>query len=118
MSSTESEWRAILAKAGCAEQKAHWDYPPNEVARCGTGRVPGRKPASVIAALEDGASLVIFVGPRRKRVEVALYAGDVLVFEGDVEHAGAAYHMANTRIHVYLDVEHVFRKPGNTWSRE
>ena len=113
----ESEWRAIHSKAGCKEQRAHWDYPPDVVQRCGSGGLPARKPASVIVALQDGAALIVFVGPRRQRVPVVLYAGDVLVFEGDVEHAGAHYYMPNTRLHVYLDVDHVHRPPGETWSR-
>ena len=32
-----------------------------------------------------------------------LNAGDVLCFDGDLEHAGAAYDKLNTRVHVYLD---------------
>ena len=51
-------------------------------------------------------------------VEVLLHAGEVLLFDADVIHAGAAYtERANTRLHVYLDVEGYVRKHNYTWFR-
>ena len=41
---------------------------------------------------------------------ICLEPGDVLVFDGDVVHAGAAYRAPNTRVHVYLDVPSVKRE--------
>ena len=34
---------------------------------------------------------------------LSLLPGDIIVFEGDVIHAGAAYSQANLRVHAYLD---------------
>eukprot|EP00966_Prymnesium_polylepis_P245049 5667969-Prymnesium_polylepis.1 len=46
-----------------------------------------------------------------------LQPGDILLFEGDVLHAGAKYESAcNTRVHVYLDVPDLRRKPNTNWS--
>ena len=39
----------------------------------------------------------------------------LLVFDGDVAHAGAAYSELNTRVHVYLDVCGVKRERDYTW---
>ena len=51
-------------------------------------------------------------------VEVSLHAGEVLLFDADVIHAGAAYtERANTRLHVYLDVAGFVREPNYTWFR-
>ena len=66
-------------------------------------------------ALQDGARLLVWDAERRATVCVVLYAGDVLVFNGDVGHAGADYHVGNTRLHVYLDVPDVERDPDNVW---
>ena len=47
---------------------------------------------------------------------IELGPGDVLFFEGDLVHAGAAYPRAcNTRIHVYLDVPEITRRRDATW---
>ena len=41
----------------------------------------------------------------------------MLVFEGDVLHAGAAYLGAsNTREHLYFDVEAISRDPNGSWA--
>ena len=98
------------------EQDPHWDWNPNVIA----GLLPhARKPRSGLLALDDHTKLIIFenaddwVG-----VEVMLRAGEVLLFDADVLHAGAAYtESANTRLHVYLDVEGVTRVPNSTWKR-
>ena len=44
-----------------------------------------------------------------KLVAVPLGPGDVLVFDGNVAHAGAWYAAPNTRVHLYLDVVGVAR---------
>ena len=76
-----------------------------------------RKPASVILALQDGARLWVRDREQKRTREVVLRAGDVLVFEGDVAHAGASYCARNMRVHVYLDVAGVVRDRDFTWFR-
>ena len=107
------EMNALHSRTRCKEQKRHWDYNPDEI----EGR-RGRKPASVILALERGARIIFFsdeLNARSERVPVLLEPGDVLVFDGDVSHAGAAYCDPNTRVHVYLDIEGVERVKDYTW---
>ena len=82
-----------------------------------TRRNPRRKPASACLALEDGARLRVFDRALGREEIVMLWAGDVLVFDGDVEHAGAWYCEPNTRVHVYLDVADLRRTRDYTWSR-
>jgi hypothetical protein len=111
------EWRAINSKPGCKEQGMHFDYNPDLVEGRETPLCPKRKPASVCLALEDGARMMVFDRELGKKVTVVLSAGDVLVFDGDVEHAGARYCTSNTRVHVYLDVADVKRVGDYTWTR-
>ena len=96
----------LHSRQRCHEQKRHWDYNPDLL----EGR-QGRKPASVILALEPGARVIFFEDEYMAtgKVPVQLNPGDLLVFDGDVSHAGASYAMPNTRIHVYLDVKGIKR---------
>lgn len=94
---------AIHSHAGCQRQPMHTDYDPHCVGRCAS------KPLGVLVALQDGARVSLPDG------DVALDAGDVFVFDGDVVHAGAAYDEANTRIHMYLDLPGVQRPHNMTY---
>ena len=43
-----------------------------------------------------------------------LQPGDMLIFRGDLVHAGAAFDEFNVRIHAYLDVKGVLRHDNDT----
>jgi ectoine hydroxylase-related dioxygenase (phytanoyl-CoA dioxygenase family) len=66
-------------------------------------------------ALQSGTRLIVYDEDSRRDVSVPLGPGDVLVFDGDVAHAGAWYASVNTRVHMYLDVEGVERAKDFTW---
>jgi hypothetical protein len=108
-----AEWRALHSQPGCKRQKRHWDYNPNEVRNL--RQLGLRVPCSVIAAMQDGAQLLVWDHERGVEVPVVMFAGDVLVFDGDVVHAGAQYSVGSTRVHVYLDVPELERDPNFTW---
>ena len=87
----------------CKQQPWHYDYDPEQV------RAATTKPLGVLVALQDGTRF-----ETRRRTHT-LSRGDVLVFRGDVVHAGAAYETENTRMHTYLDVHGVKRPTNRTW---
>ena len=89
---------------GCERQDMHTDYDPDDVGRCAA------KPLGVLLALQDGTSLCLPDGQTAD-----LGAGDVLVFDGDQPHAGAAYASENTRVHLYLDSPGVHRLDNTTY---
>ena len=68
-------------------------------------RRPRRKPCSAILALQPGSRLYVYDTLLKHDVTVLIPPGAILVFDGDVAHAGASYATPNTRVHVYLDVE-------------
>lgn len=75
-----------------------------------------QKPQGVFWALEDGCKIML-AGPEGEAVEVCLERGDVLLFDGDLVHAGAAYPASdNVRMHVYLYARGVNKPAGNTWN--
>jgi hypothetical protein len=124
----------LTSKPGCSEQLPHCDYEPTyEFAKASDAEIP----LGCLIAIEDNTKLVIWPysiklscmplhlsdewikvnGPIAK-TEVILQRGDVLVFRGDLIHAGAAYQTNNTRIHVFLDSPVVERQKNRTWYPE
>lgn len=87
----------------CKQQQWHYDYDPTEV------RAASVKPLGVLVALQDGTRFETRGKTHR------LSRGDVLLFRGDLLHAGAAYESENTRVHTYLDVPGVKRPKNRTW---
>lgn len=102
-SRTMSNPVVLHSSAMCEQQQWHYDYNP-DVTR--TLRV---KPLGVILALQDGTKFETLTRTHE------LSRGDILVFRGDVLHAGAAYEKENTRVHTYLDVPNVKRARNRTW---
>ena len=93
---------ALHSIAGCRQQPWHTDYDPSS-----SGSFA--RPVGVLVALEGGTRFVT-------TSEVyELDVGDVLCFDGAVVHAGAAYAVENTRLHVYLDAVGCRRKAGVIW---
>ena len=82
---------ALVSMPGCLRQAWHTDYDTT------TMRKTSEKPMGVLLALQKETR---FEMPRRT---VRLGAGDLLVFDGDVVHAGAAYSGENIRMHAYID---------------
>ena len=61
-------------------------------------RTLGKVPLSVLWALEHGTTIII------NEEHYHIPKDHILVFRGDVCHAGDAYNVMNTRIHAYLDL--------------
>ncbi len=104
---------ALLSKLGCLAQLAHTDYTPKTLANASDDKLP----LACLVALMDGTVLDVWPGAIRfdksrsyKPMQLKLNKGDVLIFRGDLVHAGAACgDVANVRIHAYLDVEGIER---------
>ena len=77
-----------------------------------------RKPRSCILALEAGTRLIVYDTAMHQDVTVCVPPGAILMFDGDVAHAGASYAACNTRVHLYLDVPGVDRAQDYTWFPE
>ena len=108
-----AEFNLLHSLPGCKQQKLHWDYPLDQVE--GLEDAGRKKPVSVILGMEHGARLVVRDEELGRCVVVRLAPGDVLVFDGDVAHAGASYCECNLRLHTYLDVPEVVRERDYTW---
>ena len=88
---------------GCKQQQWHTDFDPVVVTRA------RKKPLGVVVALEDDT----FFETPSKTYHMA--HGDIVIFEGDAVHAGSAYDVSNTRMHIYIDAAGCPRKNNRTY---
>ena len=95
----------LRCKAGCLPQRCHVDYCPEQCNAWDTD-----VPLACLVALKDHTFIDVWPGAIRFDSEkvfthqsLELKRGDVLVFRGDLVHAGAAFAEENARIHCYLE---------------
>ena len=112
---------ALHSDAGCVVQDWHVDFNPlckrvkGQDRECVRDLKSSEMPLGVFWAVEQGCKIML-VGPGGESVELRLELGDVLIFEGDLVHAGAAYpDGANMRVHVYLYASRVDVPGPNTY---
>jgi len=108
--------------AGCQQQQYHTDYDLKELQQL---QHPQQDmPLGVLIALEDHTKLMVkgLARPtaagslsRRPGYAVNLDQGDVLIFRGDLIHAGSAYAHRNIRLHTFIDSDQVQRQPNATY---
>ena len=107
----------LFSDAGCKQQSPHADYKP-ELLR---GLPDAVAPHGVLVALEDDTTLDVWPGSHLTdesvpHVRVCLNPGDVLLFRGDLVHAGSAYpDKENVRLHCFADHVGSVRKQGATY---
>ena len=94
----------VRSEKGCAEQRFHWDYDPDQVKDLSV------KPGSIIVGIENG-SRIRLIGRKDMKID----EGDILFFEGDCIHAGASYEEPNRRLHAYIDVPELKRLDNYTY---
>lgn len=99
-------------------QPRHWDVPDNDdEGHMEDLNLPATDvPLSVMVAIEPGAKLWIYPDGCGSEQETALLVelevGDVLVWRGDLVHAGAGYGVDHYRIHAYVDSPFFNREKG------
>lgn len=104
---------ALLSKTWCKAQLSHTDFTPETLANA----TDDTTLLASLSALMDGMLFDVWPGAIRfdasrsyKPMKIKLNKGDVLIFRGDLVHAGASVGVVeNVRIHAYLDVEGVVR---------
>ena len=124
---TPNDWVVIHSRPGCGDQAAHCDYVPDQLLAAASDAT---FPLAALTAVMPGTRIHVwpqsiklaYTNPvllsRRttiQRVTVNLEPGDVLVFRGDLVHAGASYTEENVRVHAFLDTTTVPRDPNRTW---
>ena len=128
-------WSLLHSEPGCLSQTPHVDYVVDEVFQQGFQKMLEDSkqldllPLFAIVALMPETSLTIWpfsIGfflpthcfARNQAIApytVHLREGEILVWRGDLIHAGSKYHKPNTRMHVFLDSPKLARDPSRTW---
>ena len=117
---------ALESLPGCSRQAAHCDYVPTaELLASRDDDVP----LLALLALEPHTYLDVWPASHRiirgapttratapaLRKTLDLEPGDLVIFRGDLVHAGSAYDNRNIRLHAYLDSPAVPRVANRTW---
>lgn len=122
-----TDFVALESLPGCQIQAAHTDYIPDAALLDTTDDTV---PLLAVIALQPATTLDVWPGshrlvrrlrltrhtPKVTRRTVRLNIGDVIVFRGDLIHAGSAYASRNLRLHAYIDHLLVPRPPNRTWT--
>jgi hypothetical protein len=110
-------WVMLHSKVGGVEQEVHRDYMNCDVSDAATEAKA--YPGGLIVALMEGTKLKVFpngfgVVKLHEEETVELEPGDILVFRGDLAHAGMAYDEDNYRLHCYLMLRNYDPIPNTT----
>lgn len=94
-----TEVYALKSLAGCPEQPKHADSAPEASLR---HKDPTDVPLAVLCAVEPNTKLKVWQFDKRATF-IVLQPGDLVVFRGDLAHAGCEYSVDNIRLHAYVD---------------
>ena len=108
---TPRDFVILRSDKGCEDQPAHMDYTPSDTKHVTNDE---EMPLACVLCLEEGTMFDVWpwaFGPdfwsspftRYPNLRLALNVGDLLVFRGDLVHAGAGYNHDNIRLHCYMD---------------
>lgn len=113
-----STCHALRSLPGGSDQAVHRDYPMFETAQALISHELVE--ASVIVVLMEATYLHVyprsFGGPvdRTRRRTVRLDRGHMIMFRGDLAHAGAGFRRTNVRLHCCVQVNGVPQVPNST----
>ena len=99
----------VRSEPFCKRQKLHYDYDTDVLRKLQTKDYPH----GLIVAVSDHSRFI--VNGSGKNTTVHLNKGDVLVFRGDLLHAGAEYYNENIRLHAYIDSKKYTRDKNITY---
>ena len=120
---------AVVLKSvkGCRKQLPHCDYEQDLTFATTQDR---DIPLGCLICVMEGTTLDVWPKSHRlpclhsditdsvepiSRTTIKLNVGEMLVFRGDLVHAGSSYQKDNYRVHVFLDSDKVFRNKNRTW---
>jgi hypothetical protein len=138
---TPNDMVILRSDPGCADQRSHTDYTWQDWRRRQLGQQQRQtkrlKSSNKVVASDDTplacvaavmlntyfdlwpGAIDCFDGVRDGRVfshlRLVLNSGDLLIFRGDLVHAGAGFDSFNIRIHTYLDAMGVHRTKDTTF---
>lgn len=116
-----NDFTFLFSMAGCEEQMIHSDFDGEEYEKVLEEMDdPMKQPLSALFSIMHGTRLMVRPQTFESRNnleaaqslrEIYLYPGEVLIFTGYLQHAGAEYKNSNIRVHCYIDCNNFKRKP-------
>lgn len=118
----------LHSRANCQAQAAHCDYEPDKAfksiksdAHCPLALLVCLQPETTLRVWPNSIKLFTKSESALKHIQpiegviLQMNPGDVVVFRGDLVHAGSSYARDNVRIHYYLDSDYTPRFANRTW---
>lgn len=104
----DRKWTILKSLAGGGEQDSHQDFPRVETSRARKDKDTIQ--AGLLVGLMPDTHIIVYEGcfaeaDAEKRLKVGYGPGDVVLFRGDLVHAGAAFPDLNYRVHTNLTVD-------------
>lgn len=100
----------VRSEACCKRQQLHYDYDTNKL----KSMYKKDYPYGLIVSVSDNSRFIIKPNNSKAKI-VYLNKGDVLIFRGDLLHAGAEYYNENIRLHAYIDSKKYKREKNTTY---
>lgn len=95
----------------CKRQQLHYDYEVGKLRLLD----PDKYPFGVIVGVQDNSRLIVYNEIHQIKETIHFNKGDVILFRGDLLHAGAEYYKKNTRMHAYIDSPEYKREKNSTY---
>lgn len=114
-----AEWVILSSSAGCQQQHRHHDFDPEALRDIKDKEIP----LAVIVGMQSDTKLIVWPGAIRGVVPdpdvagttITFGPGDMVIFRGDLVHAGSAYARSNMRVHAYADTTSTIRQDNSTY---
>lgn len=124
---TPNNMAVLKSMKGCKKQMAHCDYEQDlNFATTSDNNIP----LGCLICIMENTTLDIWKKSHRlpvlhsditdnikeiSRTTICLNVGDMLVFRGDLVHAGSSYTSDNYRVHLFMDSTKIKRNKNRTW---
>lgn len=99
----------VRSEPYCKRQKLHTDYDIDKLRHIKKTDYP----YGILVGVSDNSRFLISDKNRVKTIYIN--KGDIIVFRGDVLHAGAEYYSENIRLHAYVDSKKYKREKNTTY---
>ena len=102
----------VRSEPYCKRQKLHIDYDKDKL----RSMKKTDYPYGIIVGVSDNSRFIVSINNKIQTIHIN--KGDVIIFRGDLVHAGAEYYSENVRLHAYIDSVKYKREKNRTYIHE
>jgi len=95
----------------CKRQQLHYDYDLQRLRSLDDKDYP----FGMLIGVQNNSRFIVYNELIQKKQTIHFNKGDIVMFRGDIRHAGAEYYSNNTRLHAYVDSMEYKREKNQTY---